>query len=368
VPFLVHVPEKFRNLAPKDYRSGGKTDRLVSFVDLAPTLMSLLGQKPPEWMQGHAFMGAHAAPEQPFVYGFRGRMDERYDMVRSVRDKRYVYIRNYMPHQIYGQHIAYMFETPTTQVWKRTYDEGKATPAQKRFWEPKPAEELYDLQSDPDEVNNLADSRQHQQIKSRLRKAQQDLARRIRDIGFLPEDEIHTRGAASSAYEAGHDPAVYPMERVMQAAEFASSGKPGGTKELAKRMADSDSAVRFWGAMGLLMRGAAAVKAENAALRKALHDPAGSVKVAAAEALGRHGSDEDVTLALPVLLALADCEKNQYFVALRAMAALDAMDDRAKPVAAQIAALPRKSAKANPRTSAYPAGVIEKMLKDLNGR
>ncbi|MDX1982303.1 MAG: sulfatase-like hydrolase/transferase [Bryobacteraceae bacterium] len=368
VPFLVHVPEKYRNLAAKDYRPGGKTDRLVSFVDLAPTLMSLIGHKPPGWMQGHAFLGPHAAPEQPFVYGFRGRMDERYDMVRSVRDKRYVYIRNYMPHVIYGQHIAYMFETPTTRVWKQRYDEGKLTPAQKHFWETKPAEELYDLEADPDEVNNLADSASHQQIKKKLRTAQQDLARRIRDIGFLPEDEIHTRGAASSPYEAGHDARAYPLERVMLAAELASSGKSDGAAQLAKYMGDPDSAVRFWGAMGILMRGAAAVKTHNAALRKALSDPADSVKVAAAQALGQFGTEDDVAAALPVLIDLADCEKNQYFVALRAMNALDALDQRAKPVAAQIAALPRRNAKANPRTSGYPAGVIEKMLRDLNGR
>ena len=110
-------------------------------------------------MQGYAFMGKHAAPEQPFNYGFRGRMDERYDMVRVVRDKRYIYIRNYMPHKIYGQYISYMFATPTTRTWHDLYHAGKLNTAQGRFWETKPAEELYDLQADPDEVNNLAGSK-----------------------------------------------------------------------------------------------------------------------------------------------------------------------------------------------------------------
>ncbi|MCU0978711.1 MAG: sulfatase, partial [Pirellulaceae bacterium] len=102
VPLIVHVPDKFRDLAPQDYRPGGTTDRLVAFVDLAPTLLSLTGVQPPEWMQGHAFLGRHEAAPQRYLFGFRGRMDERYDMVRSVRNGRYVYIRNYMPHLIYG--------------------------------------------------------------------------------------------------------------------------------------------------------------------------------------------------------------------------------------------------------------------------
>ena len=125
VPLILSVPHEFRDLAPADYRPGGKSDRLVGFIDLAPTLLSVVGIEPPDYMQGHAFLGTYERTEQPYGYGFRGRMDERYDMVRVVRDKRYIYIRNYMPHKIYGQYIAYMFQTPTTQVWKDLYDQGK---------------------------------------------------------------------------------------------------------------------------------------------------------------------------------------------------------------------------------------------------
>src|SRR5262249_17419083 len=105
VPLIVYIPETFKGLRPPEYRAGGKSDRLVSFVDFAPTLLSLAGIEPPGWMQGHAFLGAYQRPPQPFLYGFRGRMDERYDLVRTVTDGRHVYVRNYMPHKIYGQHI-----------------------------------------------------------------------------------------------------------------------------------------------------------------------------------------------------------------------------------------------------------------------
>ncbi|RMG39573.1 MAG: sulfatase, partial [Planctomycetota bacterium] len=193
VPLIVYIPDKFAHLRPPEYRSGGVSHRLVSFVDLAPTLLSLAGIEPPDWMQGRAFLGRYIRPPRQYVFGFRGRMDERYDMVRSVRDQRYIYIRNYMPHRIYGQYVSYMFQTPTTRVWKQLYDEGKLKPPQTYFWEPKPSEELYDLQNDSDEVHNLADSPQHQQIKRRLRQALHDWMRSVRDVGFLPEDEMHRR-------------------------------------------------------------------------------------------------------------------------------------------------------------------------------
>jgi len=146
VGLIVRVPPPFRHLAPADATPGGASDRLVGFVDLAPTVLGIAGIRPPEWMQGRAFLGPYAVGPTRYLFGLSGRMDERYDMVRSVRNERYVYLRHYMPHRIYGQHIAYMFQTPTTRVWKELHDQGRLTSeAQRRFWEPKPPEELYDF-------------------------------------------------------------------------------------------------------------------------------------------------------------------------------------------------------------------------------
>ena len=268
VPLIVQCPDKFRHLASKEYSPGGKTDRLVSFVDFAPTLLSLAGIKPPDFLQGHSFMGRYEAPPQPYVYGFRGRMDERYDLVRSVRDRRYVYLRNYMPHRIYGQHVAYMFETPTTQVWKRLFDDGKLSPPRTYFWKTKPAEELYDLENDPDEVDNLAGRPQYREILRRFQSAQQELAVRIRDVGFLPEDEIHTRSEGSTPYEMGHDPQRYPLDRILAAADLASSLRSEVEGQLRQKLGDQDTAVRYWAALGLLARGSRAVAAAGVSFAK----------------------------------------------------------------------------------------------------
>ncbi len=139
VPLVVYIPEKYKDLRPPEYKAGGTSERLVSFVDFAPTLLSLAGITPPDWMQGHAFLGKFTAPKpQPYVYGFRGRMDERTDCVRSISDGRYVYIRNFRPDKIYGQHINFMWQTPTTRVWEKMFKDGKLNAAQSAFWKTKP--------------------------------------------------------------------------------------------------------------------------------------------------------------------------------------------------------------------------------------
>jgi uncharacterized sulfatase len=365
VPLIVSVPHQFRDLAPADYRPRGKSDRLVGFIDLAPTLLSLVGIEPPDQMQGNAFLGKYERAEQPYGYGFRGRMDERYDMVRVVRDKRYIYIRNYMPHKIYGQYIAYMFQTPATQVWKDLYDQGKLKPPQTFFWETKPAEELYDLANDPDEVNNLAGSPDHRRILARLHEAQRDKALEIRDVGFLPEGEIHSRAQGSTPYEMGHDESKYPLEKIMAAAELASSLEPDATGQLVGLFEDPDSAVRYWAAMGILMRGSQAVNSAKAALGKALTDDSPYVRVVAAEALGRYGSESDAARAVSLLMELAPLDTNGVFVSMLALNALDALDDKAGSVAGAIRALPQQDSEVPARMRGYVPNLIKKITADL---
>jgi uncharacterized sulfatase len=366
VPLILFVPEKWKHLAPSDYKAGGRSDRLVGFIDFAPTLLSLAGVKPPAHFQGHAFMGDHAVPEQPFIYGFRGRMDERYDMVRVVRDKRFIYIRNYMPHKIYGQYISYMFKTPTTQVWHDRYHAGKLNETQAKFWQTKPAEELYDLRADPDEVNNLADSKKHAEILQRLRKAQRDLAVKIRDVGFLPEGEIHSRSGQRAPYDMGHNDKLYPMERVLEAAEIASGKGTTGWK-LSALLKDEDSAVRYWAAMAFVIRGEAAVNGTwGALLRETMSDKSAAVACTAAEAVGRFSKKPaDVNTAIDVLLKFADGSKQDHFTAMLALNALDALDGRARKHIATIRALPRQARNTPARGKSYIPNLLTKIIADL---
>ncbi|MES2695503.1 MAG: sulfatase-like hydrolase/transferase, partial [Verrucomicrobiota bacterium] len=333
VPMVVYFPEKYRHLAPKEYQPGGKSDRMVSFVDLAPTVLSIAGVKPPEWMEGHAFAGPHQTGPQPYLFGGRNRMDERIDLVRSVTDGRYVYLRNFYPHVSQAQRVAFQFETPTTAQWFQLYTEGKTNEAQSIFWRtPKAPEELYDLQSDRDEVKNLAASPEHRAVLEKLRGAVREQAAKSRDVGFLPEGGMHLRAEGSTPYDMARDEKKYAFAKIYAAADLASQLDPAALPQLQKLATDSDNAIRYWAALGFLMRGKAGVAAGAPALRQALNDASPYVRIVAAEALARYGAETDLAPSLAVLGALAPWEKNDVFISMAALSAIEAVGAKAAPL------------------------------------
>jgi uncharacterized sulfatase len=367
VPMVVYFPPKWAHLAPKEYAAGGKSDRLVSFVDLAPTLLSIAGIQPPDWMQGHAFAGKFQTKPQPFIFGYRTRMDERYDVVRSATDGRYVYLRNFNPHVSQGQHVSYQFETPTTRVWRQLFDEGKATPAQSMFWNvPRSPEELYDLETDPDEVRNLAGSPQHKAVLEKLRKAVAENSRKHLDLGFLPEGELHTRSNGGSPYDMAREKGKYPFDRIYETADLASSLKAGATPKLVKALNDKDSAVRYWGALGLLMRGGDAVKAAHAPLQNALRDDSAYVRIVAAQALAQHGDASDLKPALDALQPLVQPKTSGQLIAMYALYATDAIGDKARPLVPVIKSMPHDGSSPDGRYNSYVPRLVNDILARFN--
>lgn len=364
VPLILYVPERWKHLAPKEYAPGGTSPRMVGFVDLAPTLLSLAGIRPPDWMQGHALAGPYQTPPPAYAYGCRGRMDERIDLVRSVRDQRYVYIRNYMPHLIYGQHVSYMFQTPTTRVWQQLYQQGKLAPAQRAFWEPKPPEELYDLETDRDEVHNLATSPEHQAVLARMRQALRAHILYVRDVGLLPEAEMHRRAAGTSIYEFGHDAKRYPLEEILAMAELAAARDPQAIPELRQGLKAADSGVRYWAATGLLIRGREAVNQAREDLLRTLGDESPSVRIAAAWALGQYGSAADVAAAVKVLGQLAPPRQNGAYTSIFALNAIDALGNKAASLRTLLISMPTQ----DPRAPARANGYVDRLLEKIAGR
>jgi uncharacterized sulfatase len=291
-------------------------------------------------------------------------MDERIDLVRSVRDKQYMYVRNYMPHRVAGQHNAYMFQTPTTQVWYRLFKEGKLNEAQAAFWEPKQVEELYDLKADPYEIKNLASEPAQQARLVRMRDVQEKWEARIKDVGLLSEWEMHSRAKGSSPYEVGHDPQKYDFDAIFAAANTASSMRAADLPAIVKFMDSGDPAVRYWGATGLLCHGKDGVDAGHEQLVRALEDDSPIVRVVAAEALGRFGSSDDTATALKVLLKSCQPSEDTYLTTA-AWNALDYLDQRAEPAKEAIQAISAEPLSPPQRYGGYSKTLKNQTLRDL---
>ena len=360
VPLIIRFPEKYAHLAPS--APGTRTDRVVSFVDFAPTVLSLAGVAVPDYMQGSAFLGEQEAAPSEYAFAFRGRMDEAYDMARSVRDKRFRYTRNYMPHRIYGQYLQYLWRAPSMASWQAAYEAGELNEAQSAFWEPKPPEELYDVTTDPHNVRNLADDPQYQTDLERLRGAEATWVRRIRDAGFLPEAEMMARAQeqGTTIYEMMR-PRGLPLERIIETAELASNGNPDNLNELIIRLSDEEAAVRYWAATGCAILGDQA-KLAQPTLEAHLNDPSSSVAVACAEALYYLGeTDEPVSTLTRVL------EDGNEMARVHAVNVLKLMGDDARPAleAAQHI-LDESKPKDETHNRGYDIRAARSLVNDLN--
>src|SRR6185369_8827595 len=187
IPLLVRWPGKIK--------PGTVREDLVSLIDFAPTVLSLAGLEVPDSMQGQDFLGSGADTERKYVFAARDRIDEAYDRIRAVRDKRFKYIRNYHPEVPCMQPIASLEEMPTMRVWRGLHAEGRLRGPQNHVFAPiKPAEELFDVENDPHEISNLADAARHQQKLFELREALEEWMAETKDLGTVSESELIGRG------------------------------------------------------------------------------------------------------------------------------------------------------------------------------
>jgi len=301
VPMIWRFPEKYSHLAPGN--PGDRTDRLVSFIDLAPSMLSLAGIDLPDYMQGKAFLGPQEAPPRDYVHLFRGRMDERMDKVRAVRNKKFRYIKNYMPHRIYGQYIEYLWRAPSCRSWEEAYLAGDCNEAQNAFWEEKPAEELYDVSEDPWEVNNLANDPAYEDILRQMRGETDRWMSEIIDTGLMPEGEMSTRNQEMPSFTYTHS-GEYNFKKIKYAADLATMRNPDNLDEIIGFLQDENPIVRYWGANGCLILGSNAIRAKDA-LINVLDDTSPDVRISAAEALCHLGEQKH---AIPVLADALDEE------------------------------------------------------------
>ncbi|MCA9114318.1 MAG: sulfatase, partial [Planctomycetaceae bacterium] len=192
IPLIVRIPEQLRT--DGQGQPGTVSDRLVSSIDFGPTVLHLAGISLPEHLQGQPFLGSGLPQPREYVFGARDRMDERYDIIRMVRDHRFKYLRNYEPLKTWYQFMNTAEKGATMHELRRLHEAGQLPEAAEQYFRPeKPVEELYDTNADPHELHNLADDPQYADVLERLRKAHLDWVRETRDLGLLPEPILAAR-------------------------------------------------------------------------------------------------------------------------------------------------------------------------------
>jgi arylsulfatase A-like enzyme/dienelactone hydrolase len=326
VPLLVRFPPKYRHLAPVS--PGEATDRLVSFVDFAPTVLQLAGLALPAHFQGAAFAGTRPAAPREYVYGSRDRVDEAFDMMRSLRDRKYLYVRNYQPLTSCNQPEAY---SDVSAIRREIADlarrkPGALTPAQLDYAGPeKPVEAFYDVTADPEQIDNLLDgpmSTEQAQALERFRREFRRHRSEIGDRGALTEDSLWRFAKAGDS----------PGEAVLASAWEAADGV--GSSDVAallKGLESGEVERRYWAVVGLRRAGFA----DPGKIARLLEDPAPPVRFEAARWLAEDESNR--AQALEVLSR--GLEEPEWWNALHACRAIELLGDRAKPLLPAMRAL-----------------------------
>lgn len=356
VPLILYFPPKWQHLSPAP--PGTRIKEPVHFVDFAPTVLSLVSGKISDYMQGHPFAGPLKQKPNAFVVCSRDRMDERYDMMRSVVDERWLYIRNYRPDLPYVQPLNYMFKARGYQSWGSQAREGKLTAATAMFWGAKPSEELYDTLADPDNIHNLASDPKQQETLTRMRAALRDWVVGNRDNGFVPE------GSVLEGFDASHVAGAFPVDQVFELANLASDRQVANLPQFIDALDDPSEPIRWWGAQGCTMLGSGAASAEEALRQRMLKDPSGAVQVAAAEAMARLGQVDD---ALPILVKWTKQADSPAF-ALQAANVLDRLGELARPALPSMKEVMKAAAEQSPGAEQYLVRILTHTVDVLEGR
>ncbi|MDO9339865.1 MAG: sulfatase-like hydrolase/transferase [Bacteroidales bacterium] len=183
IPLIIKYPGKLK--------PGTIDDRLISSIDFGPTVLSLAGVPVPAHMQGIPFLGDQLGKPRDAVFAARDRVDESYDMIRSLRTKDYLYIRNYYPNEPFPIWVPYLSNMPIYKEMLRLDAEGTLTVPQKSWMAySRPPEELYDVKADPYQINNIVNDPKLKPILEDLRKRHKQWTLETGDMGHMNEPEM----------------------------------------------------------------------------------------------------------------------------------------------------------------------------------
>ena len=280
VPLIIEFPEKYKHYSPA--KAGAFSDELVNFIDFPPTVLSLTGIDPPKHMQGNPFLGQYKKDSNDYVVSIRDRRDEVLMFSRSIRTDKYHYIRNFLPHRPRMQRNFYSEITPIRQELRRLDNLGLLQSNEDWLMEDSvPVDELYDTETDPHELNNLAQEAEHLEIMELLKRNLFSWMVETKDLGLVPEYEMIEKskdGAPYDTFSGNFDP-----KPILDLVDKIGRGKQHiGSFNFA--LQSSNPVYRYWGATGLAALGQNAVESKEL-LQSTLNDPVPYVRFAASEAI-----------------------------------------------------------------------------------
>ncbi len=300
VPLVVRVPDKWKHLV--DHKVGSRVDGFVSFVDFGPTLLQLAEIKIPTQMDGRPFLGkgitAAETNNRNIAFGYADRFDEKIDFVRTVRKGKYKYIRNFTPFNYDALQNNYRYIQAAYADWRKLYDEGKLTPTQRLFFEPRPMEEVYDVEADPYETKNLVGSMPLEPLQD-LRRTLAEHLRKTHDLSFVPES-VMIAEAMQNPVKWGNDHADWLWE-LQQIAMPGTDSFDVAKVWIEPALKSDDAMKRYWAVVSCSAFGKAAKSMTPAISALAANDPNLLVRTRAAEFLALHNGTDPKEVLLDVL-------------------------------------------------------------------
>jgi hypothetical protein len=312
IPFMVHVPEKYA--AKYNFNPGTEEDNLISFIDLAPTLFELTGTPIPEGYPGNPIISSEPLKEVPYLYGASDRVDEGFELARSIRNKEFLYIRNFLPHlpllqpNYYTDHseimqelnrirmVSNMDHNPVTGISELIKVSGKdsamplTAPQQNLFAPRRAVEELYDVENDPHQIRNLMTDSTYKEVVEDFRKTLRYEIIKNADTGFAPEPELIRLSGSSTPFEFARESDQYPLSQILEVCDLMliPEAEPA---DLIQYLEHHEGLVRYWAVIAAREVGPEDPEVRER-LQKLLKDEFPAVQIEAAKLLVELGDNQ----------------------------------------------------------------------------
>jgi len=311
VPLVIHVPEKWKHVCP--FETGSQTGELVSFVDFAPTLLSLAGLEQQPQFQGRPFLGTRridpAADAVVFLFG--DRFDDIVGMRRGITDGRFKYIRRFTSWLPAAAYSYYPLTMPGWKAWQIAAGNKSLSGYHQEIWEtPQPVEQLFDLEHDPWETHNLATEFPSQLLIMQQRLKSEMIA--VRDTGLVPEGMFEELASEQPVVtylkESGFD-----FDSAAGLAFTVTSQSPGLADAIRDNIDSDDPVFRYWAIVGCLAQNDLAEPFRQS-LTARLSDAHACNRIAAAHALVASGQQDAAVAALMAELSRPDNEASSLLL------------------------------------------------------